>query len=227
MYSMNVPLDDGIDDQTFLGVFEPIVTKAVEVYRPGAMVLQCGADSLTGDRLGKFNLSSKGHAACVAYCLRLGLPLMLLGGGGYTIRNVARCWAYETMVAVGKGDLYNSSETRIPPNEFWDYYTPEHRLHLPAANDYENKNARQTIQAIVAQVLSNLSSLEFAPGIQFSHMPPEYWNWEDQRLRDELALGERELLLDEDSGGGSALGSDKYKALINARILNENIRVGR
>lgn len=24
------------------------------------------------------------------------LPLLVLGGGGYTIRNVARCWAYET-----------------------------------------------------------------------------------------------------------------------------------
>jgi acetoin utilization deacetylase AcuC-like enzyme len=23
------------------------------------------------------------------------VPLLLLGGGGYTIRNVARCWCYE------------------------------------------------------------------------------------------------------------------------------------
>lgn len=28
------------------------------------------------------------------------LPLMLLGGGGYTPRNVARCWTYETSLAV-------------------------------------------------------------------------------------------------------------------------------
>jgi len=26
-------------------------------YRPGAVVLQCGADSINGDRLGVFNLS--------------------------------------------------------------------------------------------------------------------------------------------------------------------------
>ena len=25
---------------------------------------------------------------------------MILGGGGYTIRNVARCWTYETAVAL-------------------------------------------------------------------------------------------------------------------------------
>jgi histone deacetylase 1/2 len=28
-------------------------------------------------------------------------PLVLLGGGGYTIENVSRCWAYETGVVLG------------------------------------------------------------------------------------------------------------------------------
>ena len=28
----------------------------------------------------------------------LGIPLLVLGGGGYTVRNVARCWTYETSV---------------------------------------------------------------------------------------------------------------------------------
>ena len=28
----------------------------------------------------------------------LGLPLLVLGGGGYTVRNVARCWTHETAV---------------------------------------------------------------------------------------------------------------------------------
>ena len=31
---------------------------------------------------------------------RYNTPLLLLGGGGYTIRNVARCWTYETAVAL-------------------------------------------------------------------------------------------------------------------------------
>ena len=31
---------------------------------------------------------------------RYSVPLLLLGGGGYTIRNVARCWTYETAVAL-------------------------------------------------------------------------------------------------------------------------------
>ena len=31
---------------------------------------------------------------------RLKVPLLVLGGGGYTVRNVARCWTHETAVCV-------------------------------------------------------------------------------------------------------------------------------
>ena len=37
------------------------MTKVMETYQPSAVVLQCGADSLSGDRLGCFNLSLKGY----------------------------------------------------------------------------------------------------------------------------------------------------------------------
>ena len=44
--------------------------------------------------------SSPGHAECVDYMRRFNLPIVLVGGGGYTIRNVARCWTYETSTAL-------------------------------------------------------------------------------------------------------------------------------
>lgn len=44
--------------------------------------------------------SFAGHAKCVEYMKSFNLPLLMLGGGGYTIRNVARCWTYETAVAL-------------------------------------------------------------------------------------------------------------------------------
>jgi len=74
----------------------------MEWYRPGAIVLQCGADSLAGDKLGCFNLSMEGHASCVEFVLKFGVPVLVLGGGGYTMRNVARAWAYETGLLVGQ-----------------------------------------------------------------------------------------------------------------------------
>ena len=41
----------------------------MEWYRPGAIVLQCGADSLSGDRLGCFNLSMKGTPSLSWMCM--------------------------------------------------------------------------------------------------------------------------------------------------------------
>merc|ERR1719305_1287664 len=99
-YSVNFPLKEGMDDASYQSVFEPVIEKIMEVYKPTAIVLQCGADSLTGDRLGCFNLTLKGHGECVRFVKGFGVPLLVLGGGGYTIRNVARCWAYETSVVL-------------------------------------------------------------------------------------------------------------------------------
>ncbi|KAI3498339.1 hypothetical protein L1887_34111 [Cichorium endivia] len=52
-----------------------IITKVVETYQPGVIVLQCGADSVAGDRLGCFNLSTDGHAECVRFVRKFNLPL--------------------------------------------------------------------------------------------------------------------------------------------------------
>jgi len=59
---VNFPLRDGIDDESYELIFKPVLSKVMEIYCPSAVVLQCGADSLAGDRLGCFNLSLKGTA---------------------------------------------------------------------------------------------------------------------------------------------------------------------
>lgn len=55
-----------------------------------------------------------GHGACAQYFRDRHVPLMMLGGGGYTPRNVARCWTYETSIAVNMevsdGNFYLSFE---------------------------------------------------------------------------------------------------------------------
>ena len=58
-YSLNFPLRDGMDDAGFEQIFQPILGEVMKMYDPSAIVLQCGADSLTGDRLGCFNLTLK------------------------------------------------------------------------------------------------------------------------------------------------------------------------
>ena len=49
-----------MDDQSFAYIFKPVIQNIMQRFDPGAIVLQCGADSLTGDRLGCFNLTLKG-----------------------------------------------------------------------------------------------------------------------------------------------------------------------
>jgi histone deacetylase 1/2 len=49
----------------------------------------------------------------VAFVKSFNLPLLVLGGGGYTIRNVARAWANETGIIVGK-DLAQGAPRYVP-----------------------------------------------------------------------------------------------------------------
>lgn len=39
-----------------------VMSKVMEMFQPSAVVLQCGSDSLSGDRLGCFNLTIKGES---------------------------------------------------------------------------------------------------------------------------------------------------------------------
>ncbi len=93
-YSVNVPLKVGIDDDTYQELFKTVMDEVMAKFMPSAVILQLGGDSIAYDVLGRLNLSIKGHGECVKKMMSYGVPLMLLGGGGYTVHNVARLWAY-------------------------------------------------------------------------------------------------------------------------------------
>ena len=101
-YAMNVPMKKGIDDESYSYIFNTITKSVFDYYRPSAVILQCGADSLCYDKLGDFNLTLKGHGQCVEFVKSFNLPILLLGGGGYTVENVARCWTYETALCLNQ-----------------------------------------------------------------------------------------------------------------------------
>ena len=132
-YAVNFPLRDGIDDVSYKNIFEPIIKKVMEWYQPGAIVLQCGGDSLSGDRLGAFNLSMKGHANCVQFVKGFGLPVLVLGGGGYTMRNVARAWAYETGLLVNQ-----QLSTTLPFNEYYEVCSHAIILFVGSTNNFRS-----------------------------------------------------------------------------------------
>ncbi|VEU39011.1 unnamed protein product [Pseudo-nitzschia multistriata] len=167
-YSVNAPLQAGITDETYLNdLFIPVFDKIMEVFQPGAVVLQCGADSLTGDRLGCFNLTTHGHADAVKHVKSYGVPTLVLGGGGYTIRNVARCWAYETSVL-----LEEPIDNNIPFNDYYEYYAPDFELHLKPDSSMDNAN--KNLNSIRTELLQQLKDLQGAPSVQMQQVPPPF-----------------------------------------------------
>jgi histone deacetylase 1/2 len=159
-YAINFPLNDGMDDKAFESIFKPVMGKVMEVFAPGAVVMQCGADSLSGDRLGCFNLSVKGHAQCVEYMRSFNVPMLVLGGGGYTLRNVPRCWTYETSVLTGE-----KIKDELPFNDYFEYFGPDYRMHLPVSN-MENLNSAAYLEKTKQQLMEVLRGVEPVPGTQ-------------------------------------------------------------
>ncbi|KAI4660097.1 histone deacetylase [Alternaria viburni] len=149
-YSVNFPLRDGITDETYRNIFEPVIQAVMTYYGPEAIVLQCGGDSLSGDRLGCFNLSMDGHANCVKYVKSFGVPVIVLGGGGYTMRNVARTWAYET------GELVSTKMSKqLPFNDYYEYFAPDYELDVRPSN-MENANSHDYLHKIKSAVIDNI-----------------------------------------------------------------------
>ncbi|KAG4090852.1 hypothetical protein H8356DRAFT_1711036 [Neocallimastix lanati (nom. inval.)] len=168
-HAVNIPLKDGIDDEAYHSLFMPIIKHVIDWYRPGAIVLQCGADSINGDRLGVFNLSMKGHAKCIEYVKSFNLPLLLLGGGGYTVRNTARTWTHETAIAIGEELPLN-----IPENDYIKYYAPDYILDIQASKTSKNLNSREYLDRIRERVIENLRHTEFAPSVESMVTPRDF-----------------------------------------------------
>ena len=85
---------------------------------------------------------------------------MVLGGGGYTIKNVARCWAYETGIC-----LNTELDDDLPINDYYELFGSDKKLHLDPVPGVPNENTKEYLEFIQAKCLSNLNSLEAAPSV--------------------------------------------------------------
>ena len=106
-YKINVPLPPFTDDEPYLSSFREIVPNAVRKYNPEMLLLQCGADAHANDLLAHLQLTTRSYVEVVKVVRELaqevaGGRLVVFGGGGYNIANVARTW---TLVAASLIDL--------------------------------------------------------------------------------------------------------------------------
>lgn len=131
----------------------------LEFFKPDVIVLQAGADTLKGDLLGNFNLSFIQRAKIFKQIIDTQIPILCLGGGGYTIENVARQWTIESSIAAGihledikdfqiKGQfeqIYSSRDFLYDPKQMsqhkQDQNTPKYLHNLFERLDYQIKNS--------------------------------------------------------------------------------------
>lgn len=183
-FCLNVPLQDGIDDDSYLAIFKTVIGDTVTSFRPSSIVLQCGADSLGCDRLGAFNLSIAAHGECVNFVRKFNVPLLVVGGGGYTVHNVSRCWTYETSVLVGA-----AVPDELPMTLYDAWFADDYTLHPAIVGKVDNLNTPASLQHITTSIRNKLRYLQGAPSVQMQEIPPDLGGWlnEEERTPEEKA----------------------------------------
>ncbi|GLH13211.1 Histone deacetylase [Gryllus bimaculatus] len=131
---------------------QSVMLKIWKTFNPEVIVVQCGADGLSGDPTNAFNLTLQGFAKCVKTILSWNLPTMFLGGGGYNHPNVARCWTYLTSLIVEQ-----EIKSSIPDHEYFMDYGPDFELDiLPGCR--KDNNSKESLDSII-QCVSGLGAM--------------------------------------------------------------------
>lgn len=168
-YAINVPLRDGIDDESYIRLFKLIMEPLITKFQPTCIVQQCGADSLGYDRLGCFNLNIRAHGECVKFIKSFGIPMLVVGGGGYTPRNVSRLWCYETSV-LNDVNLDHKIPNYLPT---YDWFGPDYSLHPQLDGRIDNKNSKKYLQSVQTTIMEQIRYLNHAPSVQMYEIPPD------------------------------------------------------
>lgn len=92
-YAVNLPLAPYTDDEIYHETFGEIVPPLVRAFEPDVIVTQLGIDTYHSDILGHLFISTQGFTKAVQILSGLSDRWLALGGGGYDVEAVARCWA--------------------------------------------------------------------------------------------------------------------------------------
>ena len=171
-FALNVPIPSGIDDRQYKMLFDGCTGRAIEAFKPSAIVLQCGADSLGGDRLGQFNLNIRQHGECVSFVKKQGVPLLLLGGGGYTACNVARAWCHETALATDNTLPDNINMDMLPrPQAFQGKRRGDGKLYPTFTRLHPNECKDADLEAMIKRVDAELRYVRNSPWVKVDQLP--------------------------------------------------------
>lgn len=91
-YTVNVPLEPGADDEVFNLLLGRVLKPALDRFEPDFCIVEAGMDMLPTDPLAHLGVSSNALNNAMGCVKRLGVPVIMLGGGGYDARNTVRGW---------------------------------------------------------------------------------------------------------------------------------------
>ena len=101
-YSINLPLPEGTDDETFCNAFRDIALEAIRRFSPDVILLELGMDCLAGDPLTHLQLTNNAYADAIGWLAEFNLPILAVGGGGYNVENSVRGWALAWSIMTGE-----------------------------------------------------------------------------------------------------------------------------
>ena len=101
-YAVNLPFYPYTEDDLYLWAFREVVLPLVKAFAPDVLVTQLGIDSYHSDPLTHLQVTSRGFTEAITEFANLGLPWLALGGGGYDLSAVARCWTLAYGVMLGE-----------------------------------------------------------------------------------------------------------------------------
>jgi acetoin utilization protein AcuC len=99
--SLNIPVEAGTTGDVWLWAFREGIMPVLQAWKPEAIVLQTGTDTHYLDPLAHVNSTQQDWLAAILDVRNLGLPMVVLGGGGYNLTTVPRMWASSVLALSG------------------------------------------------------------------------------------------------------------------------------
>ncbi|KAM0748508.1 Arginase/deacetylase [Meredithblackwellia eburnea MCA 4105] len=133
-HALNLALESGLSTPTLLRVFKSCIMPIYEIYRPDAVVVQCGCDGLAGDPCKEWNLDLEGMGKVLKAVLGWGKRTLVLGGGGYDLDQPLPLTQ----------PIPTSTESM---EESFETFAPSFTLDVPAG-EMRDRNTEETLQKV-------------------------------------------------------------------------------
>eukprot|EP00900_Chrysochromulina_parva_P014908 jgi/Chrpa1/23418/Chrysochromulina_OHIO_Genome00010671-RA len=152
-HTINLPVSDGLTDENLDALLLPVLAAAAGRFCPHVIVCCAGAGLIAGDRLGCLNVSLDGHSRVLKALMSLELPLLVLGGCGFTQLNAAKVWCHATATLCGV-----ELPMALPEHSYMDYYLHEPTLSVPTCT-LDNRNSALALEALKETALYSVEQM--------------------------------------------------------------------